>query len=300
MLRSIFLGTPEFVIPSLKVLLNHPKIDLVQIVSSPDVKSGRGMSLSSSPVALFAKRHQLSLLQTSDINGDIHKLKSTDIIVCFAFSQFLNQKVLQYPELGAFNIHTSLLPRYRGAAPIYHALLANDPMTGVTIQKMALKMDSGDIALQKELPILPEDDYSTLLAKFSDLSALALEEFIDNFEKIDLQPQGDVYSLAPAIRKSDGIITKECSYAEFLGKFRAFKLWPKVKFIYHNIPITIYGHLPSRAISIPGEFKICDDKVILGLNDRSIEITALQFPSRNILSGEAMLSRVRQFFRESL
>jgi methionyl-tRNA formyltransferase len=161
-LRTIFLGTPDFSIPVLEMLTNHHNIELVQVITMPDRPAGRGQEMQSPPVAMFAKEKKIPLLQTENINKEEAFFENfnstnTDLIIVLAFAQFLGTKILALPKLGCFNIHTSLLPKYRGAAPIQYALWNGDKSTGVSIQKMVKKMDAGDLAHSHPLPILENE-----------------------------------------------------------------------------------------------------------------------------------------------
>ena len=154
-LNCIFMGTPDFSVPTLSAIHNHTQINIVKVVTMPDRKSGRGKKLQAPPVAIYAKENNLPLIQAENINSeeDLLNLEAVDLIIVIAFAQFLGSKVLALPKLGCFNIHTSILPKYRGAAPIQYALLNGDLSTGVSIQRMVKKMDAGDICHFKECSI---------------------------------------------------------------------------------------------------------------------------------------------------
>ena len=150
--RVVFCGTPDFSVPTLELLHNHPLIEVAYVVTMPDRPKGRGQQLHSPPVAEFAKQNKIPLFQTANINKEndfLNQLKreKIDFLMVLAFAQFLSDRVLNIPKLGCFNIHTSLLPKYRGAAPIQYALLNGDCVTGVSIQKITSKLDAGDVAL---------------------------------------------------------------------------------------------------------------------------------------------------------
>ena len=153
-LNVVFCGTPEFSLPTLSLLHIHPRVHLMHVISMPDRPAGRGQHIKSPPVIEYAKKHQLAFTQTENINKEENLINNlsgkVDLIIVLAFAQFLGKSWLNLPHLGCFNIHTSLLPRYRGAAPIQYALLNGDTETGVSIQKMVSKMDAGDIVAEKK------------------------------------------------------------------------------------------------------------------------------------------------------
>ena len=166
----VFFGTPDFSLPTLEILASHPSISLVAVVTMPDRPAGRGQELKSPPVAEFAKQHDLRLFQVDNINKSEDVLlalesMNIDFFLVLAFAQFLGSRVLSIPKLGCFNIHTSILPKYRGAAPIQYALLNGDSSTGVSIQKMVKEMDAGDLVHFDEVSIDPIDNGETLFNK---------------------------------------------------------------------------------------------------------------------------------------
>lgn len=143
-LKTIFFGTPDFSIPALETLFSHPNVEITKVISMPDRPSGRGKLLHSPPIIDYCKNNKIPFLQTENINQEtdfIEQIKKdkVDLFIVLAFAQFLKNELLDIPLFGAFNIHTSLLPKYRGAAPIQYALLNHDKKTGVSIQKMVKK-----------------------------------------------------------------------------------------------------------------------------------------------------------------
>ena len=169
-LKTIFMGTPDICLPTLGELNKNSSIELVEVVSMPDRPAGRGQNLKSPDVIEYCKSHNINFFQTANINLenekiDVWKKQKIDLIIVFAFAQFLGQKILTLPLSGCFNIHTSLLPKYRGAAPIQHALINGETKTGVSIQKMIKKMDAGDIAHSEEVEISSEETGVTLYEK---------------------------------------------------------------------------------------------------------------------------------------
>ncbi len=213
-LKTVYFGTPDFSIPTLEILANHPNIDLRLVVTMPDRPAGRGQKLTPPPVAMFAKENKISLWQTENINKEEELLKqldneNIDLVIVLAFAQFLSEKILNIPKLGCFNIHTSLLPKYRGAAPIQHAIMNGDKVTGVSIQKMVKKMDAGDIVYFQETPIEENETGGMLYTRLKFLAGLSTTEFLKIvFEnRLSFQTQDEsMVSLAPSIDKKDGLL----------------------------------------------------------------------------------------------
>ncbi len=176
-LRLIFMGTPEFAVPSLRAVV-EAGFEVLAVVSQPDRPRGRGQKVSPPPVKTAAMAWDLPVWQPglkgqADILTDLQALQP-DLLVVVAFGQMLSQAVLDIPRIGVLNVHASLLPRYRGAAPIQWALINGDAVTGVTIMWLTLEMDAGDIFLQEEQPIRPEDTAGTLAARLADQGARLL------------------------------------------------------------------------------------------------------------------------------
>jgi methionyl-tRNA formyltransferase len=212
--RVAFCGTPDFSVPTLDMLFNHPHVDLVKVISMPDRPAGRGMELKSPEVIEYAKAKKIPFFQTENINREpemIKELKSLDLdfVVVLAFAQFLGSDMLNMGKLGCFNIHTSVLPKYRGAAPIQYALLNGDTETGVSIQKMVKKMDAGDLVHFHTVAIAPTENGGQLYTRLKFQAALAMNDLIvkllDNKVTYTAQDESKV-SFAPTLKKEDGLL----------------------------------------------------------------------------------------------
>lgn len=281
----IFFGTPEFSIPTLKTIHENPAINLCLVVSMPDRPAGRGQQLKSPPVIEYAKSHNISFLQTENINKDEALLEflaktKIDIFIVLAFAQFFGEKLLSVPAIGCFNIHTSLLPKYRGAAPIHYAILNNDKTTGASIQKMVKKMDAGDIAHDNEIEILPNETTVTLSEKLSTLAATTLNEFLDKLihEKIVYKIQNEInVSFAPSIPKEDGrIIFSNYNAFELGCRIRAFESHPGCFCFLNGLRLKIYKLQISEFRHSPGELKIIYGQIYVGTKDFAVHLTEVQ------------------------
>jgi methionyl-tRNA formyltransferase len=178
-MRLIFMGSPDFAVPSLDRLVSDGHT-VGLVATQPDRPAGRGRDLRPPPVKLAAARHRLPLAQperlTDPVMVDTLRAIAPEVIVVVAFGQFLPRAVRELPPLGCVNVHASLLPKYRGAAPIHRALMAGDEETGVTIMRVEGRMDAGPILLQRTCPILPEDDTGILHDRLAALGAEALSD----------------------------------------------------------------------------------------------------------------------------
>ncbi|MFN3476442.1 MAG: methionyl-tRNA formyltransferase, partial [Candidatus Methylomirabilales bacterium] len=202
---------PEFAIPSLRKLVEEHQV--LAVVTQPDRPAGRGQKLTPPPVKLLAQDLGLPLLQplTAKDEAFLAKVRELhpELIVVVAYGQFLPKELLSLPPRGSINLHPSLLPRYRGAAPIHWAIIRGETVTGVTVMLITQEMDAGPILLQREEPISPDDTAGTLQARLASLGALVLREALKLLEQGKLQPipqDERLASYAPKLKAEDGLI----------------------------------------------------------------------------------------------
>lgn len=192
MTSIVFMGTPSFAVPILKELINH-NYEIKKVVTQPDRPVGRKKILTASPVKLEAQKHQIDILQPEKISGssamkEIIELKP-DFIVTAAYGQFLPDQLLNSVKIGAINVHGSLLPKYRGGAPVQYAIMNGEDETGITIMYMVNKMDAGDILAQKAIPIHIDDDTSTMFEKLSLIGSDLLIDVLPKLINHQIVPQ---------------------------------------------------------------------------------------------------------------
>lgn len=304
--KVIFCGTPEFALPCLTLLHQHPLIEIKAVITMPDRPAGRGQLIKSPPVAEFAKKHQLNLIQTENLNHE-QELLSTfenqiDLIIVLAFAQFLNKKWLSLPKHGCFNIHTSLLPKYRGAAPIQYALLNGDLKTGVSIQKMVSKMDAGNIVHEMEIPIRPFENTASLQTKLQFAAAQALENFLILFSQnklVEKVQDETLVSFAPEISKELGHIHFHLEARNTIfNKLRGLSPWPGLYFFINNKRIKIYDleiPTPENLFSInAGEIKAIHQQLIVGCLDGPLRITSLQLEGKEKTSDQQFICGIKE------
>lgn len=231
-LRLVFMGTPEFAVPSLRVLLNGED-PVVGVVTQPDQPAGRGMSLHAPPIKALATSHNVPVFQPTKLRvpGVLEQLQAwqPDLIVVAAYGKILSTSILTLPPLGCINVHASLLPKYRGAGPIQWAIARGETETGITIMGISKRMDSGDILLQKMIPIAHNDTGGTLHDKLAQLGAEALKEAISLLKHGHLvaHPQNEAEATyAPLIKKEDGRIDWSQNAVTIERRIRAFNPWP--------------------------------------------------------------------------
>lgn len=292
-LKAIFMGTPDFAVPSLDALHNHPHIDLKYVVSMPDRKAGRGYQVKSPEVIEFAKNNKIPFYQTQKINSEeefLSKVESEeiDVIIVLAFAQFLNERILNIPKSGCFNIHTSLLPKYRGAAPIQYAILNGDVSTGVSIQKMVKKMDAGDLVWSHTVNIDPEETGGQLYTKLKFQAALSLNDFILdlNQSKLTYTKQNEEnVSFAPTLKREDGLLNfKDSSFHEIKNRIRALHPWPGTFSYMDKKRLKVFRIVASEVKLAAGEAKIIKNQLHIGCADQSLRVVELQLEGKKISS----------------
>ena len=231
--RIVFMGTPEFAVPSLKALLDHGE-NVVAVVSQPDRPKGRGRKLAPTPVKECAQDAGIRVLQPSQIKTleflETMQEMNPDLIVVVAYGRILPGTIINIPPLGTINVHGSLLPRYRGAAPIQRAILNGDAETGITIMQIDEGMDTGAVLLQQTLPINHDDTTVTLAARMADLGGSLLTESLDLMRKNELPPHSQDNSLAspaPPLSKDESLIDWTRSAFEISCQIRGLDPWPK-------------------------------------------------------------------------
>ena len=232
-LKIIFMGTAELSCASLEKLARGENFSVVAVVTQPDKPKGRDLKPQPSPVKLLAEKLNLPVLQPAKARdekfiSELHQLQP-DLVVVVAYGQILPPVILDLPKFGCLNVHTSLLPKYRGASPIQSAILNGETETGVTIMKMDAGLDTGDILAQTRTPVLPEDNSQTLHDRLAQLGADLLVATIPDFVggKIRPRPQpAEGASYAAKIKKEDGKIDWSEPAEKNLNRLRAFTPWP--------------------------------------------------------------------------
>lgn len=259
----VFMGTPDFSVPVLKMLIENTNVLLV--VTQPDKIVGKNKDVSFSPVKKLALEENIAVFQPVRIRKDFEELKKIDIdlIVTCAYGQIIPKEVLELPKYGCINVHASILPKYRGSAPIQWCLFNNDDVTGVTIMYMDEGMDTGDIIKIKEIPILESDNVGTLHDKLSILGRdLLLEVLPTIFNKTnDRIKQGNNYTMAPMIKREDERLDFNEEGKKIIGKIKGLNPWPLANIIINNQEIKVLeAEFVQKKVDNTGIIKEIDKK----------------------------------------
>jgi methionyl-tRNA formyltransferase len=300
-LNLVFCGTPIFAVPTLDRLVAAGfKVHLV--VTQPDRPRGRGYHVSLSPVKQRALELGLPLVQPERIKNDpefqaqLAALKP-DAIIVVGYGRIIPQWMLELPRLGNINLHASLLPKYRGAAPIQWAIARGETVTGVTTMKIDAGLDTGDILLQEEMRIAPDDTSETLAPRLGAVGAHLMVETLKRMQagSIQPQPQDDAQAtLAPILKKEDGEIDFSWPTAEILNRLRGFQPWPGAftKFRGKNLQVRKAG--PARIDLPPGELKIENNHLFVGCGTHSsLEVEELQLEGKKRTSASEFIRGYR-------
>jgi methionyl-tRNA formyltransferase len=232
-LRIVFCGTPQFAVPSLKKLLSQPEFEIVGVFTQPDRPSGRGQEISFSPVKDIAFSaqipvHQPAKIRAPEVQEQLRGL-TPDVIVIIAYGQIIPARLLPIPRLGWINLHASLLPKYRGAAPIHWAIASGETTTGNTTMRIDAGMDTGEMLLQQELPISPDETAPELSERLAEAGAALMVETLNGLQSGTLashpQPAAGA-SYAPILKREDGRIDWGKSAQEIYNRMRGFTPWP--------------------------------------------------------------------------
>ncbi|MGA8265814.1 MAG: methionyl-tRNA formyltransferase [Ignavibacteriaceae bacterium] len=294
-MKIIFMGTPEFAVPSLKILLES-KHEVVAVVTGADKERGRGQKVSYTPIKEFALQNNLPVLQPEKLKDQnfIKQLKSyePDLFVIVAF-RILPKEVFTIPHEGSFNLHASILPKYRGAAPIQWALINGEEETGVTTFKLAEKVDTGSIYLQEKISIKREDNFGSLHDKMCIVGAEAVLKtvyLIEHGYKDLLRQDDNKATPAPKISKQIAQIDFGQSAENVHNLVRGLSPYPGAYFFHNNKQIKIYRSKISETEFLEaGEVKHTKKELFIGCADDALEILELQLEGKKRMGAEEFL-----------
>ena len=287
-LNLIFCGTPRFAVPALEKLASAGhRIHLV--VTQPDRPKGRGLELVASPVKESAQKLNLPITQPDKIkNNEEFRAQLTsinpDAIIVVGYGRIIPPWMLDLPRLGNINLHASLLPKYRGAAPIQWAIANGETITGNTTMRLDAGLDTGDILLQKELPIASDDTSVTLAPRLAEMGADLLVETLRGLEASTVHPRKQDESqatLAPILKKEDGEIDFHRRAQEILNRLRGFQPWPGAYTKFRGKNLQILKAQPATDHAPPALIKVVGDHLLAACGQNtSLEIMELQLEGK--------------------
>jgi methionyl-tRNA formyltransferase len=305
MAKIVFMGTPEFAAPSLRALMASQ--DLVGVVTQPDRPAGRDKRMRASPVKQLARSAGIPIIQPRRIRepGAIEALNAwqADVHVVAAYGQILPQAVLDLPAQATVNVHASLLPRWRGAAPIQAAIRAGDRESGVTIMLVDAGLDTGPILAKRALPLANDETGQSLHDKLSLLGAELLGETLPRYLRGDLKPQAQDKSFAtyaPQIKKEEGRIDWASAACEIERLVRAFTPWPGTYTCWRGAQLRILAGYAGQGGAEAGQVVIVDGDLAIGTGQGLYFPTLLQLAGKRRLPLSDFLNGYREFARARL
>ena len=294
-MKIIFAGTPDFAVPTLAALIAAGH-EIVMVLTQPDRPAGRGMKLKASPVKELALQHNLAVyqpetLKTPESREPLAGLDA-DVMVVAAYGLILPQAVLDLPKRGCYNVHASLLPRWRGAAPIQRSLLAGDAETGVTIMEVALALDAGAMLKKGVVPITENDTAQSLHDALATMGGKLMVEVLANLGAIRPEPQdGALVTYADKLRKDEAPLDWKRSASELSRQVRAFNPFPVAQATFKDEVWRIWMATAVTSISgNPGEILETADGILIACGEGALLITELQKPGGKRLSARDFLA----------
>ncbi|MBZ0293081.1 MAG: methionyl-tRNA formyltransferase [Anaerolineae bacterium] len=305
MIKIVFMGTPDFAVPTLQQLIEH--YEVIGVVTQPDRPAGRNRQVQQSPVKQLAVAHEIPVFQPEKLRRpeaiEVLKQWSPDVYVVAAFGQILPQEVLDIPPHGSLNVHASLLPRWRGAAPIQAAIRAGDSETGITIMKMDAGLDTGPILTQRAVPITADETGQSLHDKLAQVGGQLLVETLSGYIDGGIQPQAQddsAYTYAPMIKKEEGHIDWRQSAVSIERLVRAFDPWPGTYTLWDNQQVKVLSGQAGPGQAEPGAVVEKNGMVAIGTGEGLFYPARLQLSGRNALPVDEFVRGRPEFINASL
>jgi methionyl-tRNA formyltransferase len=307
-LNLVFCGTPNFAVPTLEKLVDAGfRVHLV--VTQPDRPKGRGLELVASPVKGSALKLNIPIAQPERIkSNDAFRAQlaaiKPDAIIVVGYGRIIPQWMLDLPPLGNINLHASLLPKYRGAAPIQWAIANGETVTGVTTMRIDAGLDTGDILEQEKLAIAPDDTAETLAPRLASIGSDLTVETLHRLQAATAQPRPQDNSqatLAPILKKEDGLVDFSRTAAEIFNRIRGFQPWPGAYTRFRGKTLQIVKARPATVATPPSELQVLSDRLVVGCApNTSLELLELQLEGKKRASAQDFIHGYRPHPGEKL
>ncbi|EAR55084.1 methionyl-tRNA formyltransferase [Photobacterium sp. SKA34] len=304
-LRIVFAGTPDFAARHLAALLSSQH-QVVAVYTQPDRPAGRGKKLTSSPVKNIALEHDIPVYQPASLRNEEAQQElaaiKADIMVVVAYGLLLPQEVLDTPRLGCINVHGSILPRWRGAAPIQRSIWAGDTETGVTIMQMDIGLDTGDMLKVATLPIEATDTSATMYEKLADLGPDALIDCLSdiaNSTAVAVKQDDELANYAKKLSKEEALIDWTMDAAAIERCVRAFNPWPMSYFTVaeQNIKVWQATVEDDNQGKVPGTILSADKQgILVATGNGALRLLSLQPPGKKAMTAADLLNSRREWF----
>lgn len=290
-IHTVFFGTHDFAATILEGLLSSPLFSVDLVITRPDEPVGRSQELQSPPVKLLVESKGIKVEQPENLkNYRIEKLKNYELGVTAQYGGLIPKSILDSFQRGMINVHTSLLPKYRGASPIQHAIMNGDTETGVTVMLMDVGLDTGPILLQKKVSIEPDDTYEILDKKLSIVGLKALLEAVPQYIAGDLKPTPQDESHATICKKlsrDDGHVDWNKSVEEIYNRYRGLHPWPGIWTMVDGKRLKLLNVKPTEKAIPTGTVVFEQDHLFIGCSTGSLEILELQPEGKKVMDANA-------------
>ena len=292
-MKLVFCGTPRFAVPTLEKLVSGG-FEVRLVVTQPDKPRGRGLELAPSPVKSRALELGLPVVQPDKIKNNAEfraqlAALRPEAIVVVGYGRIIPQWMIGLPPLGNINLHASLLPKYRGAAPIQWAIAMGETVTGVTTMRIDAGLDTGDILLQKEIPIAPLDTAETLAPPMAAMGADLMAETLRGLSAGAIQPRPQDHSratLAPILKREDGLIDFRRPAGEIVNRLRGFQPWPGAFTSFRGKQLQVWQAKPAAAALPPGEIKVEGERLLAGCGQNTaLELLEVQLQGKKRMAA---------------
>jgi methionyl-tRNA formyltransferase len=297
-MKIVFAGTPDFAVPTLQALLDSPH-QVRAVYTQPDRPAGRGRKLTASPVKALAMAANIPVYQPENFKhaDDVAKLAAleADLLVVVAYGLILPQAVLDIPRLGCINVHGSLLPRWRGAAPIHRAVMAGDAKTGITIMKVVKKLDAGDMLYKAECPISTDTTSSDLHDQLAIMGAKGLIEVVSQIEQgtVVAEPQDEaLVTYAHKLEKNEAVLDWHKPAAELDRQVRGLNAWPVAQTLFKGEVLRVWRStvLDGDSRLPPGTVSCADHALDVATGSGVLRLLEVQLPGGKRIAGKDFLN----------
>ena len=301
-MKLVFCGTPQFAVPTLEALI-AAGYQIALVVTQPDRPQGRGLELAAPPVKQSALKHSLSIAQPERIKNNVDFRKrleeiAAEAIIVVGYGRIIPPWMLGLPRFGNINLHASLLPKYRGAAPIQWAIAEGETITGVTTMLLNEGLDTGDILLQRQVPIRPEETALTLAPHLATVGAALMVETLRGLQDATITPIPQDHNratLAPILRREDGLIDFSRPAAAIVNRLRGFQPWPGACTVFRGKKLAVLEAKTAVGLNLsPGTIHIEDGRILVGSGQNTaLELLSIQLEGKKRTSAEEFVRGYR-------
>ncbi len=303
MINATYFGTHEFSATVLEYLIQSREFNILKIITQPDRPVGRKQELQKSPVKLIAEKYNIETSEPETLKDYEFGSEGLDINIVCQYGLIIPERIIEAPRFKTINVHTSLLPKYRGASPIQSVLVAGEQTTGNTIMLVDKKMDHGPILNQEATKIAPDDSYLTLSEKMSKLAGpLLVKTALDwvNGNIIPKVQNDDEATYCKLLTREDGKVNFNKSADEVFNLYRGLNPWPGIWAIWKNLRLKLLEIKPCDVSITPGQAAWQDNKLLIGTNESSIEVIELQLEGKKPMDTKSFVNGYQDFIGATL